>query len=72
MFSLTFVVGSSCRVNSHYGPDLVALHSDVFVDVSSGRGEIMFGKRPNAPEQLRSLPMKFCAARPRVEITTRF
>ena len=35
---------------------LVALHPGVFVDVSSGRGEIMFGKRPNAPEQLRSLP----------------
>src|SRR6267378_6052080 len=54
MFSLTFVVGSSCRANSQHGPDLVALHSGVFVDVSSGRGEIMFGKRPNAPEQLRS------------------
>src|SRR6267378_602704 len=56
MFSLTFVVGSSCRATSHHGRDLVALHSGVFVDVSSGRGEIMFGKRPNAPEQLRSLP----------------
>ena len=55
MFSLTVVAGSSCRANSHHGPDLVALHSGVFVDVSSGRGEIMFGKRPNAPEQLRSL-----------------
>src|SRR5258708_11489889 len=56
MFSLTFVVGSSCRAKSHHGPNLVALRSGVFVDVSSRRGEIMFGKRPNAPEQLRSLP----------------
>src|SRR6266478_6675456 len=56
MFSLTFADVWSCRANGHHGPDLVALHSGVFVDVSSGRGEIMFGKRPNAPEQLRSLP----------------
>src|SRR5467141_1335697 len=55
MFSLTFVVDRPCRANSHHGPDLVARHSGVFVDVSSERGVIMFGKRPNAPEQLRSL-----------------
>ena len=38
------------------GPDLVALHSGAFVESSSGRDEMMFGKRPNAPEELRSLP----------------
>jgi len=32
------------------------VHSGAFLEASSDRGEMMFGKRPNAPEQFRSLP----------------
>ena len=37
-------------------PNLIAVHSGAFLEASSDRGEMMFGKRPNAPEQFRSLP----------------
>src|SRR6266480_3275837 len=38
------------------GSDFVALHSGGFVGARSERGVMIFGKRSNAPERLRSLP----------------
>src|SRR6266446_1288282 len=56
MFFLTFAVDRHAEQAVSGGLDRVAVHSCAFVKTSSGRGEMMFGKRPNAPERFRSLP----------------
>jgi len=56
MFSLTFAVDRHVEQTVSASSDFVAFHSVGFLGAPSERGEMIFGKRSNAPERLHSLP----------------